>query len=86
MGGKIEQILIKDKPVGPFRIWVDEEGPGNAISRTLGDFEARKVGLISDPEISAIEICPPQDEFIVIGSDGLFDFMNTGEVIGFVKK
>jgi len=37
--------------VGPYRVWVDEEGPGIAITRTLGDLMAKKIGLISEPEI-----------------------------------
>ena len=35
------------------------------MARTIGDFEAKKVGLIAEPEISAIELLPPCDEFII---------------------
>jgi len=24
-------------PVGPYRVWADDEGPGIAMTRTLGD-------------------------------------------------
>jgi len=41
----------KKQPVGPYRIWEDEEGPGIAMSRSLGDFAAKRVGLISEPEV-----------------------------------
>ncbi len=61
-------------PVGPYRIWADDEGPGIAMSRTLGDLQAKKIGLISEPEIQHIEL-NKQDKFIVIGSDGVWDVM-----------
>ena len=28
------------------------------MARTIGDFEAKKVGLIAEPEVSAIELSP----------------------------
>jgi len=51
-GGKIERLRNEKKqPVGPYRVWEDEEGPGIAMSRSLGDFAAKRVGLISEPEV-----------------------------------
>ncbi len=41
----------KGQFVGPYRVWEDEEGPGIAMSRSLGDFAAKRVGLISEPEV-----------------------------------
>lgn len=43
-GGKIERSLVDDREVGPLRVWkADEDVPGIAVSRTLGDL----VGTIS---------------------------------------
>ncbi len=53
------------------------------MSRTLGDFAAKKIGLISEPEIQHIELTP-FDSFICIGSDGIWDVMSSAECIGFV--
>jgi integrin-linked kinase-associated serine/threonine phosphatase 2C len=50
-GGKIERLMHDGQPVGPYRVWADDEGPGIAMTRTLGDLNAKKIGLISDPEI-----------------------------------
>lgn len=54
-----------------------------AITRAFGDFEfkqrvvdgelVRSHIIISDPEVRLIDIDPFIDDFIVIGSDGLFD-------------
>ena len=83
-GGKIEKIMHEGLPVGPYRTWVDDEGPGIAITRSLGDLLAKKIGLISDPEVHHIEL-QKGDKFIILGSDGLFDVMNSAEVCGFVN-
>lgn len=41
------------------------------------------VGVISDPEVSHKEL-DHDDRFIVIGSDGIWDVMNSAEIIGLV--
>eukprot|EP01015_Nassula_variabilis_P030170 TRINITY_DN6599_c0_g1_i1.p4 TRINITY_DN6599_c0_g1~~TRINITY_DN6599_c0_g1_i1.p4 ORF type:complete len:198 (-),score=63.22 TRINITY_DN6599_c0_g1_i1:62-655(-) len=84
-GGKIEKLVVDGNPVGPYRVWADDEGPGIAMARTLGDLQAKKIGLISEPEIQWIEL-NPFDKFIVIGSDGIWDVMTSAEVIGFVLQ
>jgi serine/threonine protein phosphatase PrpC len=84
-GGKVERLIHDGVPVGPYRVWLDDEGPGIAMTRTLGDLQAKKIGLISDPEIEHIEL-NPNDRFIVMGSDGLWDVMESNEVVGFVLQ
>lgn len=84
-GGKIERLNYNGEFVGPYRVWADEEGPGIAMTRTLGDLQAKKIGLISVPEINHIEL-KPGDKFIVIASDGIWDVMNSAEVVGFVLQ
>ena len=63
-------------------MWADEEGPGIAMTRTLGDLQAKKIGLISEPEIQHLELQRTEkihDKFIVIGSDGVWDVMTSAE-------
>jgi len=55
------------------------------MTRTLGDLQAKKIGLISDPEIEEIDL-QTTDKFIVMGSDGLWDVMNSAEVVGFILQ
>ena len=55
------------------------------MSRSLGDFLGKKVGLIAVPEIEVIELTP-MDKFIVLGSDGIFDVMGCAEVVSFVVR
>jgi len=85
-GGKIERSLVDDREVGPLRVWkADEDVPGIAVSRTLGDLVAHKIGIISDPEVTYKEI-QEEDKFIVIASDGLWDVMSSAEVVGFILQ
>ena len=83
-GGKIERLQHDGQYVGPYRVWQDDEGPGIAMTRTLGDLQAKKIGLISVPEIENLALSY-RDEFIVIGSDGIWDVMSSAAVVGFVK-
>ena len=88
-GGSIHPIEIgKDKYAGPNRIWAPGKnswGPGLALSRAFGDKAARKYGLISEPEIKNIRLTYEID-FLLMGSDGLFDYMKDNEVSYFVRK
>jgi len=84
-GGRVERLVHDGVPVGPYRVWADDEGPGIAMTRTLGDLQAKKIGLISEPEIESLDLTP-HDQFIVIGSDGLWDVMSSAEVVGFVAQ
>lgn len=51
----------------------------------MGDLQAKKIGLISEPEVQHIDL-GKQDKFIVIGSDGVWDVMSSAEVCGFVMR
>ena len=61
-----------------------------AVSRAFGDSEFKlgdKGGLLSiEPEITQIFIDPFEDEFIVIGCDGLFEAYSSQEIVTNIKK
>jgi serine/threonine protein phosphatase PrpC len=53
--------------------------PGLAMSRSIGDVTAKKVGVISDPEI--IEYTITGDcKFVVIATDGVWEFLTNKKV------
>lgn len=71
---------------GPYRVFYrDKDIPGLAMSRSLGDMAAKKVGVISTPIIDFYPLVPFKDQFIVIASDGIWDTMENYEVIDFVE-
>ena len=70
-GGEVRATAFEDgKPVGPLRVW-----PGGlAVSRTIGDRDGKKGGVISEPEISRVVVPDEQPGFrITLASDGLWD-------------
>ena len=58
---------------GPFRVFrAGTSAPGLAMSRSLGDLEAEKVGVIPDADTSTWEF-KRGDELLLIASDGLWE-------------
>ena len=67
--------------IGPKRVWDETgDGPGLAMSRCFGDTRAAKCGIISVPSVTKMEITS-NEAIIVLGSDGLFEFLSNKEVI-----
>ena len=69
---------------GPYRVL-----PGRlSVSRTFGDIEAKmeKFGgkpgvVIAEPEISQFSIIDDSHDFIVLGCDGIYDRLNSIDVV-----
>lgn len=82
-GGEVSNV--KDGVYGPHRVYKNngESVPGLAVARSLGDLVGHECGISEIPQIS-FKVIDSQDEFIVIGSDGIFDVMNSVEIIGYV--
>ena len=56
---------------GPYRVYSkNDEGPGLAVSRSLGDLFGHTVGVSNIPEAS-YKLLEEHDMFICIGSDGM---------------
>ena len=71
--------------VGPERVWKKEgDVPGLAMSRSFGDEVGHEVGVIVNPEIKDYEFVN-EDKFIVVASDGIWEFISNEEVIDIVK-
>ena len=81
-GGVVEVILDeKDEPIGPARIWMKGQTyPGLAISRTIGDIDAKKIGVIPHPQIIEYTITS-QTKYIILCSDGIWEFITNEEVM-----
>ena len=70
---------------GPDRVWIDDELPGLAMSRSFGDEIATRVGVFSEPEVKIFPF-KEEDKFVVIGSDGLWEYVTNDEVIDIVSE
>ena len=86
-GGRIESFKDENgNCIGPERVWLKEDDvPGLAMSRSFGDEVAHLVGVITDPEINEY-FFSEEDKFIIIASDGLWEFISSDECILMVKE
>ena len=85
-GGRVEAYRDNfGNFVGPERVWNKQgDGPGLAMSRSFGDEIGHKVGVVVDPEIMEHYFLK-EDKFIVLGSDGIWEFIGNDEVVEIVK-
>lgn len=80
--GRIESL----NGSGPLRIWKEHENtPGLAMSRSIGDGAGKEVGVISEPEIQHFLLLK-SDKFLIIASDGVWDYITSQEAINIISK
>jgi serine/threonine protein phosphatase PrpC len=81
MNGRVQAIRNpQGKFIGPDRVWLKEkESPGLAMSRSIGDEIAHTIGVSENPEVFRFDLAP-EDKFIVIASDGVWEFMTNEEI------
>ena len=89
LGGEVEQEYLNEedeKSDLPFRVWKKGcDYPGIAISRSLGDKIAKEIGVTSEPEIIEIDI-NKNSKYIMMGSDGIFEYLKNNDIIEISKK
>ena len=85
--GEIEAIEDDDGNWnGPLRVWEKgSEGPGLAMTRSLGDKVGAKIGVCCTPEVTKFEI-KEEDKVIVLASDGLWEYISNEETTDMVKN
>lgn len=86
-GGRVEPYKeLNGSFVGPKRVWhMTQQMPGLAMTRSFGDQIASSVGVICEPEIKCVPL-KEEDKFIIMGSDGLWEYMSNKECIKIVSK
>ncbi|CAD8149905.1 unnamed protein product [Paramecium octaurelia] len=86
-GGKIDTFYDQNgNPIGPLRVWVNgTQYPGLAMSRSLGDQVAQSIGVSSIPDIVDYQL-GLNDKFIIIASDGVWEFLDNQLVVDIVGK
>ena len=78
----------------PARVYKHKDnpraGPGLTMSRSLGDIDADACGIIPTPEVTFRAIDRSCDRFIVLASDGLWEFFSSqmvAEIVhGFMSR
>ena len=80
-GGEVDTMKdIYGNNIGPARVYkLGFDSPGLAMSRSLGDFQAKEVGVIPTPQIIEYDI-NATTKFLVVCSDGVWEFMTNEQV------
>jgi len=85
-GGRVFAVEYDDGIDGPPRVWLGHmDIPGLAMSRSLGDVVAHSAGVISEPEFTEYELNPETDKFLVVATDGLWEFIDNQETVDMVE-
>lgn len=83
-GGRVDAWQGVD--VGAERVWLPHSRtPGLAVTRSFGDSIVKEIGVTATPEIYSLPLSD-SDSFIVIASDGVWEFVTNYEVVSIVSK
>lgn len=82
-GGRIARW---QRNMGPLRVWLPRDWtPGLAMTRSIGDTVLSEFGVSPIPEVTYTTV-GVQDSFIVLASDGVWEFMTSQEVVDFIGR
>lgn len=78
--GRIEKRNENGIKTGPLRVWLKNENyPGLAMTRSIGDMVASKIGVVSEPEIKEYKV-DKNCKYVVVASDGIWEIFSNEEV------
>ena len=86
-GGVVKQDVDEDgSPEGPFRVYIKGENwPGIAISRSIGDSDAKTIGVIPNPQIVEYTL-NPKSKYMLICSDGIWEYISNDKAMNIGNK
>ncbi|CRH02340.1 protein phosphatase PPM6, putative [Plasmodium relictum] len=69
-----------------YRVFVkDEMYPGLAMSRAIGDITSSFIGVTCEPTIKILDKSD-EDKFIIVATDGIWEFISSEECVQMVSK
>ena len=88
-GGTVSRMINvekNDEEIGPYRVWdkTQDKGPGLAMSRSIGDGQAKNLGVLAEPDIFEYTL-NEGDKFIVCASDGIWEYLSNDDVMNIIK-
>ena len=86
-GGVVDKVYDVENPeIGPFRVWAKgKDYPGLAMSRSIGDMDAKKVGVIPNPQIVEYTI-DYYSKYLILASDGIWEFISSEQAMKYCNK
>ena len=71
---------------GPYRVWGrGEDAPGLAMSRSIGDMDAKRFGVIPNPQIVEYTI-DFFTKYLIMASDGIWEFISNEQAMKLSNK
>ena len=88
-GGTVSRMINMEKneeEIGPYRVWdkTQDKGPGLAMSRSIGDGQAKTLGVLAEPDIFEYTL-NEGDKFVICASDGIWEYLSNDDVMNIVK-
>ena len=81
-GGEVKQMPHDI----PYRVFIrGKDYPGLSMSRAIGDSVAHTLGVLSEPEVTELDISE-EDEFLILCTDGVWEFVKDEEAVDLVGK
>ena len=86
-GGIVDQLKnYRGVGTGPMRVFLPGKNyPGLAMSRSIGDTIAKKLGVIAEPDVIEYEL-NEKSKFVVMCSDGVWEFLDNEKVKNLGRK
>ena len=86
-GGCVERAYdLENAECGPYRVWAkDKDYPGLAMSRSIGDIDAKKIGVIPNPQIVEYTI-DNSSKYLILASDGIWEFIDSEDAMKYSNK
>ena len=88
MGGTVDKVVDENgETTGPYRVYIKNmEQPGLAMSRSFGDKKGKSCGVIAYPDIIEFNLNNNDCKYMVICSDGVWEFLSNEEVMEIGNK
>ena len=88
MGGRVDKVVDENgEKTGPYRVYIkDKDQPGLAMSRSFGDKKAKSCGVIPYPDIIEYNLNNNECKYMVLCSDGVWEFLSNEEVMEIGNK
>ena len=88
LGGRVDKITDENgEKTGPYRVYMKNgDQPGLAMSRSFGDKKAKSCGVIPYPDIIEYNLNNNDSKYMVICSDGVWEFLSNEEVMDIGNK
>ena len=77
----IKNIDSNGRSIGPNRVWMKTvDLPGLAMSRSIGDVVASRVGVIAIPDVFELTL-QESHKMVIIASDGIWGVLSNERVV-----